>query len=173
MKKHITPAARFIFDAETALKSAYLAVLGLSSALKYRLGESDRKEIVAETVAKAWTHRASYDPGKASFPTWVGRIARNTLLDHIRKNNPKDNVAGQADEGILAKAPDILMMEDESLDAVMKAVSSLPESYRRIILLLVCKVCYYVKPTFFRGCEKPFLPRLTLHNNVSIFALSL
>ena len=45
-------------------------------------------------------------------------------------------MAGQADEGILAKAPDILMMEDESLDAVMKAVSSLPESYRRIILLL-------------------------------------
>ena len=72
MKKHITPAARFIFDAETALKSANLAVLGLSSALKYRLGESDRKEIVAETVAKAWTHRASYDPGKASFPTWAG-----------------------------------------------------------------------------------------------------
>lgn len=136
MKKHITPAARFIFDAETALKSANLAVLALSSTFKYRIGESDRKEIVAETVAKAWTHRASYDPGKASFPTWVGRIARNTLLDHIRKSRSKDNVAGQADEGILAKAPDILIMEDESLDAVMKAVSSLPESYRRIILLL-------------------------------------
>ena len=125
-----------VFDAEAALKSANLAVLGFSSALKYKLSDSDRKEIVAETVAKAWTHRAFYDPGKASFQTWVCRIARNTLLDYIRKNKPKDNAKSQANEGILAKAPDILMMEDEGMNAIMKAVGSLPESYQHVIRLL-------------------------------------
>jgi RNA polymerase sigma-70 factor (ECF subfamily) len=126
----------FVFDAEAALKAATLAVIGLSSAWKYKLQESDRKEIVAETVAKAWSHRDSYDPGKASFQTWVGRIARNTLLDHIRKTKPKEDASAQADEGQLAKAPDTILMEDEGLEAVLAAVNSLPESYQRVITLL-------------------------------------
>lgn len=126
----------FVFDAEAALKAATLAVIGLSSAWKYKLQESDRKEIIAETVAKAWSHRDSYDPGKASFQTWVGRITRNTLLDHIRKTKPKEDASARADEGQLAKAPDTILMEDEGLEAVLAAVNSLPESYQRVITLL-------------------------------------
>ena len=47
----------FVFDAEAALKAATLAVIGLTSAWKYKLQESDSKEIIAEAVAKAWSHR--------------------------------------------------------------------------------------------------------------------
>lgn len=123
----------FVFDAEAALKAATLAVVGLTSAWKYKLQESDRKEIVAEAVAKAWSHRDSYDPGKASFQTWVGRIARNTLLDHIRKTKPKDDASVHADDGRVAKAPDTLMMEDEGVETVLKAVECLPENYQKVI----------------------------------------
>ena len=126
----------YVFDAEAALKAATLAVVGLTSAWRYKLQEPDRKEIVAEAVAKAWSHRDSYDPGKASFQTWVGRIARNTLLDHIRKTKPKDDASVHADDGRVAKAPDILMMEDEGVEAVLKAVECLPESYQKVITLL-------------------------------------
>lgn len=42
----------FVFDAEAALKAATLAVIGLTSAWKYKLQESDRKEIVAEAVPR-------------------------------------------------------------------------------------------------------------------------
>ena len=126
----------FVFDAEAALKAATLAVVGLTSAWKYKLQESDRKEIVAEAVAKAWNHRDSYDPGKASFQTWVGRIARNTLLDHIRKAKPKDDASAHADDGRVAKAPDTPMMEDEGVEAVLKAVGCLPENYQKVITLL-------------------------------------
>ena len=41
-----------VFDAEAALKAATLAVIGLTSAWKYKLQESDRKEIVAEAVPR-------------------------------------------------------------------------------------------------------------------------
>lgn len=126
----------YVFDAEAALKAATLAVVGLTSAWRYKLQEPDRKEIVAEAVAKAWSHRDSYDPGKASFQTWVGRIARNTLLDHIRKNKPKEDGNVQPDDGRMAKAPDTLMMEDEGLEAILTAVADLPESYRQVITLL-------------------------------------
>ena len=126
----------FVFDAKAALKAATLSVLGLSSAWKYSLHESDRKEIVAETVAKAWNHRDSYDSGRASFQTWVGRIARNTLLDHIRKAKPKEETYVQAYEGQVAKAPDTILMEDESLKTILTAVKTLPKSYQRVITLL-------------------------------------
>lgn len=124
------------FDAEAALKAATLAVIGLSSAWKYKIDESDRKEIVAETVAKAWSHREAFNPSLASFRTWVGRIARNTLLDFIRKAKPVGDASTQAGEGQTAKAPDVLIMEDEGLEALLAAVNALPQSYQEVITLL-------------------------------------
>lgn len=126
----------FVFDAEAALKAATLAVIGLTSAWKYKLQESDRKEIIAEAVAKAWSHRDSYDPAKASFQTWVGRIARNTLLDHIRKVKSREDSPAQENDVMTEKSPDTLMMEDEGLEAILRAVERLPEAYRSIIALL-------------------------------------
>ena len=133
---NINTDKHFVFDAEAALKAATLAVVGLSSAWKYQIQESDRKEIVAEAVAKAWSRRETYNPAKASFQTWVGRIARNTLLDVIRRAKPQEDADVQSDDGRMSKAPDTLMMEDEGLEIILKAIDSLPESYQQIITLL-------------------------------------
>lgn len=126
----------FVFDAEAALKAANLSVIGLTSAWKYKLQESDRKEIIAEAVAKAWSHRESYDPGRASFQTWVGRIARNTMLDHIRRAKAREGSPAQENDVMAEKSPETLMMEDEGLEAIQHAVEMLPEVYRNIITLL-------------------------------------
>lgn len=126
----------FVFDAGAALKAATLAVIGLSSAWKYKLQESDRKEIIAEALAKAWSRRETYDPARASFQTWVGRIARNTLLDHIRKTKSRVESPAQENDVAAEKSPDTLMMEDEGLEAIQHAVEILPEAYREIIALL-------------------------------------
>jgi RNA polymerase sigma-70 factor (ECF subfamily) len=126
----------FVFDAEAALKAATLGVVGLSSTWKCQLQESDRKEIVAEAVAKAWRRRETYNPSRASFQTWVGRIARNTLLDFLRRTRPTEETDTQSDDGRTAKAPDTLMMEDEGLETILRAIDSLPESYQQIITFL-------------------------------------
>ena len=126
----------FVFDAEESLKGATLAVIGLTSSWKYKLQESDRKEIIAETVAKSWSHRDSYDPAKASFQTWVGRIARTTLLDHIRRAKAREGSPAQENDVMAEKSPDTLMMEDEGLEAILRAVERLPEAYRDVITLL-------------------------------------
>ena len=125
----------FVFDPEVALKTATSAVAGLSSAWNRHIQDADMKEIIAQAVAKAWDRRDLFDPCKASFRTWVGRIARNCLLDHYRKTVRKE----EGDFGArqeTAKAPDVLMMEDEGLNAVIRAVEELPESHRDIITLL-------------------------------------
>lgn len=126
----------FVFDAGVALKAATLAVIGLSSAWKYKLQESDRKEIIAEAVAKAWCRRETYDPTRASFQTWVGRIARNTLLDYIRRAKSRETSPAQENDVMAEKSPDMLMMEDEGLEAIQRAVERLPKAYRDIIALL-------------------------------------
>lgn len=125
----------FVFDAELAIKAATAAVVGSTAAWGQKLQEADRKEIIAQAVAKAWMHRDSFDPAKASFQTWVGRIARNCLLDFFRRNKVGENLQ-PAVEADLAKSPDVLMMEDEGLDDIMAAVNDLPEGYRSIITLL-------------------------------------
>ena len=125
----------FVFDPEVALKAATSAVVGLSSAWNRHIQDADRKEVIAQAVARAWDRRDSFDPRKASFRTWVGRIARNCLLDHYRKTGGKED-GDFCVRQETAKAPDVLMMEDEGLNAVIRAVEELPERHRDIITLL-------------------------------------
>lgn len=134
LKSTIPSASESCFDAEVALKAATSAVVGLSSAWGH-IQDADRKEVVALAVARAWAHRDSFDPRKASFRTWVGGIARNCLLDHYRKTGGKED-GGFGVRQETAKAPDVLMMEDEGLNAVIRAVEELPERHRDIITLL-------------------------------------
>ena len=75
----------FIFDADAALKAATSAVAGLTAEWNHPIQDADRKEIIAIAVSKAWAHRDSFNPRKASFRTWIGRIARNCLVDYFKK----------------------------------------------------------------------------------------
>lgn len=124
------------FDAKAALKAATLAIIGISSSWKYSLQEDDRNEIIACTLEKAWSRRDSYDPGKASFSTWIGRIARNTLLDFIRRKKPVQCISSLPPYHYTAKSPETLMMEAESIGNIASAINSLPTKYRSILTLV-------------------------------------
>ena len=126
----------FVFNAEVAIRVATITVYSLSSTWKCKFQESDKKEIIAEAVAKAWSHRESYNPARASFQTWVGRIARNTMLDHMRKAKSRECSPAQVQDIKTSKSPDTLMMESEGLEFILQAVHSLPKEYRNIILFL-------------------------------------
>lgn len=124
------------FDADAALKAARLTVLALCSLWKSDIQESDRQEVVALAVAKAWARRDTFDPKRASLQTWVGRISRNTLLDHMRKQRFGGVASACGEDCGMAKAPDILMVEDESLERLMRVIASLPEPIQRVLTLL-------------------------------------
>ena len=126
----------FVFDAEAAIKAATLAVIGITTTWKLKLQESDREDIVAEAVAKAWTYRDSYNPSRASFKTWIGSITRNVLLDHIRRSKARKGIPVQENDPMTEKSPDTLFMENEGVEAIQRAVERLPKAYRDIIVLL-------------------------------------
>ena len=123
-------------DAEAALKAATLAVIGLLSTWKCSLQESDRDEVIAESVAKAWKRRDTYDPAKASLKTWVAQIARNTLLDFLRRAKGAGGTDTSGEEGRCEEPADSAIIGNEALERIRRAVDSLPESYRQVITLL-------------------------------------
>ena len=104
----------FVFDAEAALKAATLAVIGLTSAWKYKLQESDRKEIIAEAVAKIWKSMiptlseedASVLADKYAFSGGnIENIARKSTVEYVLSGNEPtlSSLEGYCQEEILDK----------------------------------------------------------------------
>ena len=49
------------------------------------LHRDDAEDVTEDTFVKAMNSYDSYDPGKASYITWLCTIARNSMIDHVRK----------------------------------------------------------------------------------------
>lgn len=68
-------------------------------------GADDAEDLTQEVFIKIYRTMASFDPGKASFNTWVTTVTRNLLVDHFRKTkndritDSMDAPIGEEDEG--------------------------------------------------------------------------
>ncbi|HEU5403238.1 MAG TPA: sigma-70 family RNA polymerase sigma factor [Terriglobales bacterium] len=68
-------------------------------------GADDAEDLTQEVFIKIYRTMASFDPGKASFNTWVTTVTRNLLVDHFRKTKNEritdsmDAPIGEEDEG--------------------------------------------------------------------------
>lgn len=49
------------------------------------LHREDAEDVTEDTFLKAMNSFGGYDPAKASYITWLCTIARNTMIDHVRK----------------------------------------------------------------------------------------
>jgi len=45
----------------------------------------DSEEVVADILFKVWCHAHNWDPKVGTFYSWLGIVARNTIIDAIRK----------------------------------------------------------------------------------------
>ena len=72
---------------DDALRELYRAHHRLAFALAVRvLGREDAAEdVVQEAFLRVWRNAARFDPSKAGFPTWLGRIVRNLCIDQLRR----------------------------------------------------------------------------------------
>jgi RNA polymerase sigma factor (sigma-70 family) len=90
---------RAAFEALYRRTSARLyAVIGRSV---WNRGEAD--EVLQELYVKVWHHAADYDPARSRPMAWLGRIARNIAIDHLRRASQRArherNDVVSADEG--------------------------------------------------------------------------
>lgn len=57
--------------------------------VRYRLGAEEAEDITAEIFARVWARRRRYDPGRGEPRTWLWAIARNAVIDRLRRNRPR------------------------------------------------------------------------------------
>jgi RNA polymerase sigma-70 factor (ECF subfamily) len=108
------------------------SVLGL--ALR-RIGDRGRAEdAVQETFASLWRSASRYDPGKGPGAPWLFTVARNTVIDILRRS-PELAVADGPEQVADEPGPAEVAESGWTSWRVHRAVATLPEAERVVIEL--------------------------------------
>ncbi len=109
----------------------------------YRFAKEDYSDdIVQDTFLKIWKNIKKFDKSKSSFKTWIFTIARNTIIDFLKKKksvvfSDLDNNENEFIDGIkdLGEIPDeaFSRLEDEKM--LNTFLDSLSIQYREVLIL--------------------------------------
>ncbi len=102
----------------------------------YRVRHKETAEdLTSKTFMKALEHFHRYDARKASMSTWLYRIARNTLIDHLRTSRPNITIEDAAD---LIASPQHTEQDTDNrraFERVREALGSLTPVQRETVIL--------------------------------------
>jgi len=76
---------------ERALSGLYDRYAGLvyGTGMRYLGDRETAEELVQDVFTSVWRNAAGFEPGRASFATWVYRITRNRATDLIRRRKAR------------------------------------------------------------------------------------
>ena len=91
------------------------------------------EELVQDAFTSVWRSAGSFDPARASFATWLYRIARNRATDLDRRRRVRPRPAGEHGLYAVPGGPG----PEEAVDVwdVASALSSIPSQYREVLEL--------------------------------------
>jgi RNA polymerase sigma-70 factor (ECF subfamily) len=91
------------------------------------------EELVQDAFTSVWRGAASFDVGRASFSTWLYRIARNQATDLDRRRRARPSSAGEVPLRALSGGPE----PEGDVDGwdVARALSRVPEEHREVLVL--------------------------------------
>jgi RNA polymerase sigma-70 factor, ECF subfamily len=103
---------------------------------------NDASDISQDVFIKVWKNIKNFDSSKASFKTWIFQIARNTIIDHLRKKKSivfsdledKDDswIENVSDNAILQDEIAQKLEDKEFLNKLLDKISPL---YREVLVL--------------------------------------
>lgn len=106
--------------------------------LKKIRNKTDAEDITILTFTKVFQKLKLYNED-FEFITWVYAIAKNTMIDHIRKSSDLNVSINDEFTQIELKAaipsPEQNLIIKQSNSQLMKAISELPETYKQVIVL--------------------------------------
>ena len=91
------------------------------------------EELVQDAFTNVWRSAGSFDPSRASFATWLYRIARNRATDLDRRRRVRPSSAGEHGLYAVPGGPG----PEEAVDVwdVASALSSIPSQYMEVLEL--------------------------------------
>ncbi|MDD3647313.1 MAG: sigma-70 family RNA polymerase sigma factor [Candidatus Dojkabacteria bacterium] len=93
------------------------------------------EDITQDIFLKVWEKRTLYNPQKASLKTWIFRIARNSVIDHVRRSSIRKQVSYDESQGIESHN-NVADADDEILrDHVFKQMELLSEDEKDLLVL--------------------------------------
>jgi RNA polymerase sigma-70 factor (ECF subfamily) len=100
---------------------------------------TEAEELAQEAMLRVWRHAGGFDPGRARFEAWLGRIVTNLAFDRLRtrkrsgKTVPLEDAASVPDAG--ESAEDKLVRAGQHA-LVALALAGLPERQRAAVVLV-------------------------------------
>ena len=139
---------------DQALASKYFEARGTETRKRVynhvfrKLGNrSDAEDVTQETLVRAWSSLASYDPSR-SFDAWILRIATNVCIDQIRRcrcrpmvsldtppNTDPDGEGGGIEIADLSQDPETLLLATVLDEGLQQGIGALPSLYRTCVVL--------------------------------------
>lgn len=120
-----------------AFAELYQALLeGVYAYLFWNLKSREEAEDLAEEVfLRCLVNISRFDPRKASFKTWVFRIAHNLLVDHERRRSRRSHVS--LDEAVAAEGPPFTdgVEEEERRRILRHALQRIPAAQRQVLIM--------------------------------------
>ncbi len=112
------------------------------------------EDLVQEVFLRILRYRETYQP-KTSFSAWMYGIARNALIDTIRKRRPEAGFDDSSGPEIVAReqAIDDRLRAQQEIDMVRRALASLPADKREVLVLARYQDLKYDEIGRILGCE--------------------
>ena len=91
------------------------------------------EEVVQDAFTSVWQKAASFDPERASFSTWLYRIARNRAVDLVRRRRVRPPAAAEDPLRPAIGGP----QPEEQINGwdVARALSQIPQQHREVLVL--------------------------------------
>jgi RNA polymerase sigma-70 factor (ECF subfamily) len=99
------------------------------------VGHHDATEIAQDVFVAAWRAQRSYDPGRGALGGWLMAIARNKVIDHLRRQGrrPLTDAAGDSASLTARRDDDVDMIANRMLLA--EALGELSPRAREVVEL--------------------------------------
>jgi len=104
--------------------------------LRFHLPSADEAEdLTADVFLRAVRAERRFDPNRGSARTWLLRIARNALVDHVRRERRRQQlpIAALRDLHSEAPSPEERLLWEEEVGRLLSAVAGLGARDREII----------------------------------------
>lgn len=92
----------------------------------------DAEDLCADVFEKAFRAADSYDATKAAPGTWLYTITRNTVINHLQKFRPTEELPEDLTDNAL---PEDGILQTELLDTLAAALEKMPDELTDIIIL--------------------------------------